>query len=128
MRVTFQERNRYIPKWNGNRKELESEQVVIIWKYPNAEEVKDIRRNSNPKVSMRGGKIDKDSVEIEIKVDELLAVKKLVVDIEKLNVNGKDIKDGADLILEPGLNELVQEISAVIMMEMDKVRANSKNS
>jgi hypothetical protein len=128
MKLTFKEINVYIPAWNGNKKLSESEQIKIHWRYPSAEEVKDIRKQSDPKAVMRKGKMLTDEMEITVKLDDLFAVRTLVVNIENLNVSGKDITDGAALIKSHGLNGLVQEISTEIMVEMDKIGANSKNS
>jgi hypothetical protein len=128
MKLTFKEINVYIPAWNGNKKLTESEQIKIHWRYPSAEEVKDIRKPSDPKTVVRKGKIVADEMEMSVKLDDLYAIRTLITNIENLNVLNKDITDGAELLKTPGLNGLVQEISTEIMAEMDKVGANSKNS
>jgi hypothetical protein len=128
MKLTFKEINVYIPSWNGNKKLPETEQIKISWRYPSAEEVKEIRKPSDPKTVVRKGKIVADEMEMSVKLDDLFAIRTLITKIENLNVLNKDVTDGAELLKTPGLNGLVQEISTEIMAEMDKVGANSKNS
>ena len=127
MKYTFKEISCYIPEIYGNKKRPESEQIKIYWRYPTAEEVREIRKRTNPKVNFKDGKVVADGIEIEIIVDDLLAVKKLVTTIENLEVNGQQIKDGEILLKTPGMNGVVQEISTEILSQMDKVRTVSKN-
>jgi hypothetical protein len=128
MKIVFKEENIFIPGFNGNKKLPDSEQIKIYWRYPNSEEVKDIRTRSNPKVVFEGKKISERGMEIEIIINDLLAVKKLVSRIENLEVSGQRILDGEILIKTAGLSGLVTEISTEILGNMDIVRENSKNS
>ena len=129
MKITFKEINCFIPEWDKNKKQPESEQIKIYWRYPNSQEVKAIRHTTNPRMEMDAEtKKDVKSMYVEMKIDYIAAVEMLVERIENLEVNGKAIENGKALIQTPGLNGLFQEVSAEILFEMDKIKANSKNS
>ena len=128
MKITFQEFNVFIPEWNKNKKQPESEQVKVHWRYPNSQEVKQIRYTTNPRMEMDPEtKKDVKNMFVEMKVDYHAAVEMLVERIENLEVNGRLIETGKALVNTPGLNALFQEVSAEILFVMDKVRANAKN-
>ena len=129
MKITFKEINVFIPEWDKNKKQPESEQIKVYWRYPNSQEVKAIRHTTNPRMEMDAEtKKDVKSMYVEMKIDYIAAVEMLVERIENLEVNGKAIETGKALIQTPGLNGLFQEVSAEILFEMDKIKANSKNS
>jgi hypothetical protein len=132
VKVIFKEENCFIPEYNGNAKQPDSEKIKVYWRYPDATEVKDIRGVKNPRMLVGGKKakaknID-DTMEIELCIDTLLAVTKLVTRIENLDVNGKRVENGEALVKTAGMNALTEEVSAEILACMDRMKDALKNS
>ncbi len=131
MKITFREENIFVPEFEGNDKLPESEQIKVYWNYPNSAEAQDIRGFRNPRMTISGKKAKKkadEAMEVEVFVDSILAVKKLVYKIENLEVNGQRIETGEVLTLTKGMAALVSEISAEILATMDRTKDDLKNS
>lgn len=131
MKVTFKEENCFIPEYNDNAKQPESEKIKVYWRYPDSNEHKDIRGWKNPRVLINDkkskSKKDDNVMEVEVCIDSLLAVTKLVTRIENLEVNGKKITNGEALVKIAGMNALTEEVSAEILACMDRTGESLKN-
>jgi hypothetical protein len=132
MKIIFKEENLFIPTYNGNAKQPESEKIRVYWRYPDSAEVKDIRGYKNPRMVVNAkkgkGKKADNEMEVEVFVDYIIAVKKLVTRIENLEVNGQKIESGEILAMTAGMNALTDEVAAEIIAGMDRTQDALKNS
>jgi len=100
VKISFDEKYEYIPKWNGN--EEETEQVKFYLRYLTSPE----RSRCIQKDIMVDG--DKPAIHVNYKERELFELS--VEKIENLEVNGKKITTVKDFFSTPGLSGLFDEV------------------
>lgn len=109
MIIEVKKENEFIPEWNGNRDENESEQIKVIYRYPTVTEKERFLYTKPVKVGKDG------EGEIEFVQDSAGLAKTVIKRIENLtlNIDGKEkqIKTASDLYSVEGVpGPLVREI------------------
>lgn len=113
MELTFTDGGVYIPDWNDNKKQIESEQIKIHWKYPTNEDRNRIRSFTVGAVS---GKKDP---KVEFKLDHHYLVRCCILRIENLKINGEEINSAERLIGNRLTGQLYDELKTFFMGCMD---------
>ena len=116
MKLTFDDKYEFIPKWNGN--ETDSEPVKILCRYLSSPE----RSRCIKKEILADN--DKSTVKIVYHEVDLFTLS--VEKIENLEVNGKKVKTAAEFLAEENLSSLFDEIVNEIVRR--NTRSNLKNS
>jgi hypothetical protein len=109
MKVSVRKENVFVPEWNGNREESESEQIKVVYRYPTVTEKERFLYTKPIKVTGEG------AGEIEFVQDAQGLAKSIIKRVENLtlDVDGKErqIKTANDLYSVEGVpSELVREI------------------
>ena len=96
----------YVPEWHDNRDDAEP--ITFYLRYLTvAERQQCLDKQYVP--DKHGG------IQIAVKPDQERMTKLAVQKIEHLEVNGKLIKTGAELLATPGLDDLFMEVSLQIL-------------
>lgn len=123
MKLVTQTKEKYIPKWNGNRELPQNEQVVVHISYPTVEEKKGLKE-----IEYR---TNKNSVIVNYDTEKILA--NHVPKIENLSedVDGKEkkITTGKDLLSSKNraLESLSEEIVGLILRADELPEEAEKN-
>lgn len=109
MIIEVKKENEFVPEWNGNRDENESEQIKVIYRYPTVTEKERFLYTKPIKVGKDG------EGEIEFVQDSAGLSKTIIKRIENLtlNIDGKEkeIKTANDLYSVEGVpGALVREV------------------
>ena len=110
MKFTLDTTVTYVPDVYGNLDLPEDEQIKIIIEVPSASQVSTLFSSDGAT-----GAVDTSRMHI--------GVSRLVKSVENVEVNGRKIKDGKELVAATGLYMLVQNIGAHIlglMVDVDK--------
>lgn len=123
MKLVTQTKEKYIPKWRGNRELPKEEQVVIHIEYPTVEEKKGLKEIEY--------KTNKDSIIINYDTDKILAnhVKKIENLSEEIDGKEKPITTGKQLLVSKNraLESLAEEITALIVRADELPEEAEKN-
>lgn len=131
MECNFVTDREYVPKWNGNGKLPEAEQIKIFWHIPQYKEREKIKRWEYPKMDKHDleiiSKKGENAVKVQLVIDREMAVRLCVDRIDNLK-NGKTLVIDGDMLADSrGMADLVEEIGREITTEMDSIVSNSKN-
>jgi hypothetical protein len=101
MKLLIEKEYQYIPEWNGNKKD---EKPIVF----NMRALTEFERDKV--ITQRyidGG--------VETTTNKSEAIRRAVVSIDNLNVNGVDIKTAKDFLELPGISVLIAELAANIL-------------
>lgn len=123
MKLVTQTKEKYIPKWNGNRSLPATEQVAVHINYPTVEQKKGLKEIEY--------KTAKGSVVVNFDTDKILA--NHVIKIENLSeeIDGKEkaVKNGKELLASKNrvLEGLAEEITAEVIRADELPEEAEKN-
>jgi hypothetical protein len=123
LKIEVKKENTFIPEWNGNRDESESEQIKVVYRYPTVAEKERFLYTKPIKVSEGGAS------EIEFVQDSQGLAKAIIKRVENLSleVDGKEkqIKTAGDLYSIEGVpSALVREIEMHLVNASPEVDAD----
>ncbi len=134
MRIAFDRKTKYVPKWEGNDKLPTDEQIVVHYKTPTLEDRKALM--SKPKLVFQfGADGNAKGGEMEYELDTGAFVKRLVTGIDNLETtdpegnNAKPIRTADELLAGPAtLSGLVEDISKELQRAVNGLTDDAKKN